>query len=200
MASLRPPGLSMSLSISLSRLLTARPSLSLSLVTKLHPSAPIVLGLPWLRNTNLTIDWSALSLTFKTGPQSALPSLALARACSTAALRHEDITSDLSPAFDSIPELCTSSGPSDPDPSGPYRENDVFCQVGAVLVKLCAPSWIDTLEPTRIRPTRTHALVGSVVALVFCVGQILSGPRVGSPPQLRSFPCCGKTMLITTFL
>ena len=25
-------------------------------------------------------------------------------------------------------------------------------------------------------------------------------PRVGSPPQLRSFPCCGKIMLITIFL
>src|SRR5882724_9932687 len=82
------------------------------LVTKLHPSSPIVLGLPWLQSTNPTIDWLALSLTFKTGPRSALPSLALARACSTAALRHEDIISDLSPAFDSIPELCTSSGPS----------------------------------------------------------------------------------------
>src|SRR5882724_1553712 len=82
------------------------------LVMKLHPSAPIVLGLPWLRSTNPTIDWSALSLTFKTGPRSALPSLALARACCTAALHHEDIISDMPPVFDSIPELCTSSGPS----------------------------------------------------------------------------------------
>src|SRR5882724_5922490 len=88
-------------------------SLSL-LMTKLHPSTPIVLGLPWLQSTNLTVDWSALSLTFKTGPQSALPLLALARACSTAALHHKDIISDLSPAFNSIPELCTCSGPSVP--------------------------------------------------------------------------------------
>src|SRR5882672_5536094 len=58
------------------------------------------------------INWSTLSLTFKSGPQSVLPSLALARACSTAALHHEDILSDLSPVFDSIPELCTASGPS----------------------------------------------------------------------------------------
>src|SRR5882724_6311239 len=86
-------------------------SLSL-LVMKLHPSAPIVIGLPWLRSTNPTINWSALSLTFKTGPRSALPSLALARACSTATLRHEDIISDMPPVFDSIPELYTSSGPS----------------------------------------------------------------------------------------
>src|SRR5882724_345034 len=71
-------------------------SLSL-LVTKLHPAALIVLGLPWLRSTNPMIDW-----------------LALAMVCSTATLRHEDIISDLSPAFDSIPELCTSSGPSIP--------------------------------------------------------------------------------------
>src|SRR5882672_1295969 len=84
------------------------------LVTKLHPSALMVLGLPWLQSNNLTIDWSTLSLSFKTGPRLVLPSLALARACSTAALRHEDIISDLSPVFDSIPELCTASGPSLP--------------------------------------------------------------------------------------
>src|SRR5882724_6151230 len=60
------------------------------------------------------INWSALSLTFKPGPRSVLPSLALARACSTTALHHEDIISDLSPVFDSIPELCNSSGPSIP--------------------------------------------------------------------------------------
>src|SRR5882724_10164751 len=42
-------------------------SLSL-LVMKLHPSTPIILGLPWLQSTNPTINWSALLLTFKTGP------------------------------------------------------------------------------------------------------------------------------------
>src|SRR5882724_9043045 len=88
-------------------------SLSL-LVTKLHPSALIVLGLPWLQSTNPMINWLALLLTFKTGPRSALPLLALARACSTAALHHEDIISDMPPVFDCIPELCTCSGPSIP--------------------------------------------------------------------------------------
>src|SRR5882724_1627421 len=78
---------------------------------KLHPSALIVLGLPWLRSTNPTINLSVLTLTFKTGPQSALLLLALARVCSTAGLHHEDIISDLSPVFDSIPELCNSSEP-----------------------------------------------------------------------------------------
>src|SRR5882724_9813058 len=47
------------------------------LVTKLHPSAPIVLGLSWLQSTNPMIDWLVLSLTFKTGSRSTLPSLAL---------------------------------------------------------------------------------------------------------------------------
>src|SRR5882672_3126266 len=75
------------------------------LVTKLHPLAPMVFGLPWLRSTNPMINWSTLSLTFKMGPRSVLPSLASVRACSTAALHHEDIISDLSPVFDSIPEL-----------------------------------------------------------------------------------------------
>src|SRR5882724_9768150 len=88
-------------------------SLSL-LVMKLHLSTLIVLGLPWLRSTNPMIDWSALSLSLKTGPRSALPLLALARACSTAALHHKDIISDISLAFVSIAELCNSSGSSIP--------------------------------------------------------------------------------------
>src|SRR5882672_2779510 len=97
----------------------------------------MVFSLPWLQSTNPTIDWSTLSLTFKMGPRSVLPSLALARACSTAALCHEDIISDLSPVSDSIPELCTASGPSLPTkvvvstqktPSvklGPFSSNSV---------------------------------------------------------------------------
>src|SRR5882672_5915542 len=63
---------------------------------------------------NMMIDWSMLSLTFQMGPRLVLPLLALVRACSTAALFHEDIISDLSPVFNSIPELCTASGPSLP--------------------------------------------------------------------------------------
>src|SRR5882724_11519327 len=55
----------------------------------------------------------------------------------------------------------------DPDQDGPDLQTDVFCQVGAILIKLCTPSWIYTLEPTWIRPTQTHALMGSIVALVF---------------------------------
>jgi len=98
------------------------------LVTKLHPSAPIVLGLPWLQGTNPTIDWSALSLTFNTGPQSALPSLALARACSTAALRHEDIIS-ISLLLLILFLNFVLHQDFDPNQGSPDRENDVFCQV-----------------------------------------------------------------------
>ncbi|KAG5724402.1 hypothetical protein E4T56_gene15992 [Termitomyces sp. T112] len=32
------------------------------LVTKLHPSAPVVLGFSWLRSTNLRVDWPSLTL------------------------------------------------------------------------------------------------------------------------------------------
>jgi len=39
------------------------------------------------------------------------------------------------------------------------------------------------LEPTQIRPTRTHALMGSVVALVFHTGQILSDNGWGPDPS-----------------
>src|SRR5882724_4818823 len=68
----------------------------------------------------------------------------------------------------------------DPDQGGPDLKTDVFCQVGAVLIKFCAPSWIYTLEPTRIHPTRTHALVGPIFTLVFCVGKF--SPIMGGVP------------------
>ena len=84
------------------------------LVMKLHPSAHIMLGLPWLCSTNPTTDWVMLSLTFKTGPRLVLPSVTLARACTVAALCHKDIISYLSPIFDSISELCMSAGLSLP--------------------------------------------------------------------------------------
>ena len=45
------------------------------LVTRLHPSAPIVLGLPWLQSTNPIINWSTLTLTFQTKPHLSLPAL-----------------------------------------------------------------------------------------------------------------------------
>ncbi|KAG6870809.1 hypothetical protein C0992_012392, partial [Termitomyces sp. T32_za158] len=35
------------------------------LVTKLHASAPLILGLPWLRSTNPWINWQSLTLHFK---------------------------------------------------------------------------------------------------------------------------------------
>src|SRR5882724_8960341 len=85
------------------------------------------------------IDWSALSLTFKTGPRSAFPSLALARACSTATLHHEDIISDISPAFDSIPELCTSSGPSIPTKVVPIVKLTSSVKLGPFLSNSAPP-------------------------------------------------------------
>src|SRR5882724_955215 len=152
-------------------------------------------GLPWLRSTNLMINWSVLSLTLKIGPRSTLPSLAFAQGCSTATLHHEDIIPDHSPAFDSIPELCTSSGPLilTKVVPGPDLKINVFCQVGAVLIKLCSPSWIYTLEPTQIRPTQTHALVGSVVTLVFCIRQILSDFGWGPHPSYDPFLDMGRS-------
>jgi len=139
---------SVNLSVSFADHLTQ--SLSL-LVMKLHPSVPIVLGLPWLQSTNPMIDWSALSLTFKTGPQSALPSLALARACSTAALHHEDIISDLPPVFDSIPELCNSSGPLILTKVVPISKLTSSVKLGLFLSNPVPPHlYLGT------NPTRTH--------------------------------------------
>src|SRR5262249_20039693 len=47
-------------------------------VTTLHPSAPIVLGLPWLRTTNPVIDWPTLSISFRSGSGSNLPTMTTA--------------------------------------------------------------------------------------------------------------------------
>src|SRR6266481_9927102 len=49
-----------------------------------------------------------LTLTFRTGPKSSLPEIALALSCTTSAHCHEDIVSNLSPMFALIPELHTS--------------------------------------------------------------------------------------------
>src|SRR5882724_2342108 len=120
---------------------------------KLHPSALIVLGLPWLQSTNPMSDWSALSLTFKTGPQSALPLLALARVCSTAALCHKDIIYDLSPDFDSIPELVNSQGPSIPTNVVPISKSTSSVKLGPFLSNSAPPPWSCTLELIWICPT-----------------------------------------------
>ncbi|KAG6814861.1 hypothetical protein H0H93_011966, partial [Arthromyces matolae] len=40
------------------------------LVTKLHKSASMVLGLPWLQETNPLIDWEVLSMSFDRKPES----------------------------------------------------------------------------------------------------------------------------------
>ena len=52
-------------------------------LTKLHPSAKLVLGFPWLRKANPQIDWAELTYRFSSGitlrasilPESTLPSL-----------------------------------------------------------------------------------------------------------------------------
>src|SRR5882724_9264523 len=171
-------------------------SLSL-LVTKLHLSALIVLGLPWLRSTNPMIDWSALLLTFKTGPRSVLPSLALARACSTATLHHEDIISDLPPVFDSIPELCNSSGPLIPTRMVPISKLMSSVKLG-LFSSNSVPPLLDLYlgtDPDSSHPNScTH---GICCRLGFPHWTNSLQSWVGSPPQLQSFPCCRKIMLIT---
>ena len=83
------------------------------LVTQLHLSALIVLGLPWLQSTNPIVDWLNLTLAFRSGPKSSLPPLTVAMSCVIAAPRHEEIIPHISPLFVSIPELqCTDTSES----------------------------------------------------------------------------------------
>jgi len=130
------------------------------------PIGPDVFSLPWLRSTNPTINWSTLSLTFKNGPSISVTIIGFGKACSTAALRHKDIISDLSPVFASIPELCTASGPSLLTKNGRECPNDVFCQVGAILVKTLCPLLDPYLGTDMDFPTSTSCM-GSVVLFGF---------------------------------
>jgi len=57
------------------------------------------------------INWSALS-SLQNRPSIGIIVIGLGQDVLTAALYHEDIISDLSPVFESITELCTSSGHS----------------------------------------------------------------------------------------
>ena len=41
-----------------------KPQFITFLITKLHPSAPMVLGMPWLRDANPTICWKSATVTF----------------------------------------------------------------------------------------------------------------------------------------
>jgi len=77
-------------------------------VTKLHPLARIVLDyLGYAVPTNDRLG-DAFPY-FQNWPRSVLPSVAC-ESVHVAALRHEDIISDLSPVFDSIPELVHLQG------------------------------------------------------------------------------------------
>src|SRR5882724_10876902 len=72
-------------------------------------------------------------------PSIRLPSLALARACSLATLHHEDIISDLSLVFDSIPELCNASGPSIPTKVVPISKLTSSVKLGPFLSNSALP-------------------------------------------------------------
>ena len=81
---------------------------TLLLVTKLHPSATIVLRLPWLCSTKPIINWVTLSITFPLSTASILPTMMVAMACMM-----------ISPSkiFNTILKLHTASMP--PPPSVP---------------------------------------------------------------------------------
>src|SRR5882724_3879301 len=97
------------------------------------------------------INWSALSLTFKQALELVLPSLALARVCSTAALHHEDIISDLYLTFDSILELCTPSGPLIPTKMVPIMKLTSSVKLG--------PFSSNSAPPLRSIPLDQHGFI-----------------------------------------
>ena len=70
--------------------------------TTLHPSAMIVLGLPWLCSTKPVIDWATLSITSPLGTASTLPTVTVTMACTM--IPPSDI-------LDTIPKLHTASMP-----------------------------------------------------------------------------------------
>jgi len=156
----------------------------------------MVFGLPWLRS-NQSDDRLGYPVShFQNGPSIGVTIVGLGQACSTAALRHEDIISDLSPVFGSIPELSTASGPFAPDQGGREYPKDAFCSVGAVLVKLYAP-WIYTLGPSRICPPALIAWDRR--PLWFSASDTFEPMAGGVISPATVLPCHRMTMLITIF-
>jgi len=146
---LRPPFIHESVNISCSFSDCSTKYLSL-LVMKLHPSAPIVLGLSMAGSTNPTIDWSAhRSLSNRPLDQRChrwpWPGRALQPPCP------EDIISDSLSAFDSFLSFVLLPD-FDPDQSGPDHEMMFLSSWGRSRQTLC-PLLIYTWNRTRIRPT-----------------------------------------------
>ena len=118
------------------------------LVTQLHPLAPIILGLPWLQSMNPVMDWSNLTLAFRSGLKSSLPPMTVAMSCVTAAPHHEDIILHISPLFVSIPELqCTDTSESrnmtlPAEPNFPAANG----------TQLVAPTFPDDSNPLPVAP------------------------------------------------
>ena len=121
------------------------------LVTQLHPSAPIVLGLPWLWSTNPVMDWLDLTLAFRSGLKSSLPSMMVAMPCATSALCHEDVVLHIPPLFVSIPKLhyTDTSKPEDmmlsAEPNFPADNS----------THLVAPKFMDDSNPLPVAPKFT---------------------------------------------
>src|SRR5882724_256157 len=137
------------------------------------------------------IDWSALSLTFKTGPQSALPLLALARACSTASLHHKDIISDFPPVFDSIPELCNYSGPSILTKVVPISKLMSSVKLGLFSSNSAPPlGSIPWNQPEFVRPELMHSW--DLLSPWFSVSDKFSPTMGGAPTPATIFPLLGE--------
>ena len=129
--------------------------------TQLHPSAPIVLSLPWLWSTNPVVNWLNLTLAFQSGLKSSLPPMTVAMSCVTSALCHEDIVLHISPLFASIPELqCTDT--SDPEETTLSAEPNFPAANGIHLVTSkftddsnplpVTPKFMDKSDPTPVAP------------------------------------------------
>ena len=79
-------------------------------------------------------------------------------ACSTATLHHEDIISYLSPVFDSIPELCNSSGPSIPTKVVLISKSTSSVKLGPFLSNAAPPlGYIPWNQPRFVPPELMHS-------------------------------------------
>ena len=136
------------------------------LVTKLHPSAPIVLGLPWLQSTNPIIDWLTLTLTFQTKPHSSLLALTNAQLCTTTAVKHKDIIPNISPLIASIPELYTPAVPNLSEPPFDYTlSGSSMVKLGPASSKLLVRS-TTVINPQPVGPVDSVNTADSNLAYV----------------------------------
>jgi len=151
---------------------------------KASPVGPYRAGTTLVMQYQPMIDWAMLTLTLKTGPQSVLPSVRLARACIVATAPTKILFPSLSHIrFNS--ELCTSAeGHHFPTKWCDYTA-DIFCNMGR-LVDAAPPPRLFSFPPNTVSSHQSWYTHGTCCHPWSSALDTLIPTLSGVVPQLRS--------------